>query len=119
MKNDVIEFECISKSDVNIKIAGYVLADELDDESPLHFYDHQGLECGSYVPSNPFEEGTDDWEAYDELSSAFQSDDLFIQFLSDYSDENRTVDREDYFLKINDGAKIELSMIGSGKNESF
>lgn len=104
MNNDVIEFECISKNDNDVKISGYIDINTVDDDEPdMYFYDQQGLECGSYVPSNPFEEGTDDWEAYDELSSAFQSDEMFLQFLSDYSDEDRTVDRVDYLLKINDG----------------
>lgn len=110
MSNKTIEFECISKKDNDVKISGYVYVEELDDESPLNFYDHQGLECGSYVPSNPYKENSYDWEAYEDLSRAFQSDEMFIQFLADFSDENKTVDRDGYFLKINDGAKMELEI---------
>lgn len=111
MENETIEFECISKKDNDVKIAGYIDINTVDDDEPaMYFYDQQGLECGSYVPSNPFEEGTDGYRAYEELSSAFQSDDLFLQYLADFSDENRTVDRGEYFLKINDGAKMELEI---------
>lgn len=50
-----------------------------------------------------FEENSEDWNAYEELSYSFQSDEMFMQFLADFSDENKTVDRGDYLLKINDG----------------
>lgn len=104
----MIEFKCISKKQEYIYIQGYVFKNELDDENPFYFYNVQGLECGSYVPSNPFEVGTDDWEVYEELSRAFQSDEMFLQFLSDFADKNRTVVRDGYFLKINDGASFEF-----------
>ena len=104
MKNETIEFECVSKLIDCITIRGYVYVEELDDESPLHFYDQQGLECGSYVPSNPYKDGALLWcDAYEELSSAFQSDEMFMQFLADFSDEDKIVDRGDYLLKINEG----------------
>lgn len=102
---NTIEFECISKMNNDVKIAGYVFVDDLDDDvTDMYFYDHQGLECGSYVPSNPYKDGALLWcDAYEELSSAFQSDEMFMQFLADFSDEDKIVDRGDYLLKINEG----------------
>lgn len=104
MSEKVIEFEVISKLINSVTIKGYVNIDEIDDENSLRFYDHQGLECGSYVPSNPYKNGAMLWnDAYEELSYSFQSDEMFLQFLSDYSDEDKIVDRGEYLLKINDG----------------
>lgn len=104
MSEKVIEFEVISKLINSVTIKGYVNIDEIDDENPLRFYDHQGLECESYVPPNPYKNGVMLWnDAYEELSYSFQSDEIFLQFLSDYSDEDKTVDRGEYLLKINDG----------------
>lgn len=105
MKNNVIEFECISKVDNEVKLAGYIYTDDLDADVPdIYFYDDFGLEAGNYVPKPHCQEGSSEFEAYYDVVEAWKGDDLFLQFLSDYSDENRTVDRGEYFLKINDGA---------------
>ena len=107
--NGVIEFEVISKKDVDVKLSGYVYADDLDDDvTDIYFYDDCGLEAGNYVPKPHCQEGSSEFEAYYDVVEAWKVDDLFLQYLSDYSDENRTVDRGDYFLKINEGAKMEL-----------
>lgn len=55
MSENFVEFECISKVDSEIRIAGYIDITSVDDDEPdMYFYNQQGLECGSYVPSNPF-----------------------------------------------------------------
>lgn len=111
MKNETIEFECISKRDNEVKFAGYVYADDLDaDVTDIYFYDECGLEAGNYVPKPHCQEGSSEFEAYYDVVEAWKVDDLFLQFLSDYSDEDRTVDRGEYFLQINDGAKMELEI---------
>ena len=107
-EDDVVEFEVVSTKDGDISISGYVYVDELDDEHPLNFYDRNGFECGTRVPSNPYDDMSPNWEAYEKLSSAFQSDELFLQFLSDFADENKTIDRGEYNLLINDGAIFEV-----------
>ena len=102
----IVEFEVISKKDSNISIKGYMDVEDADDESPLYFYDQRGFEYGSYVPSNPFNEETnfEEYDEYEHISSEFQSDVLFIQYLVDFADDDKLVDRGDYLLKINDGA---------------
>ena len=115
-EDTVIEFEVVSKEDDDISISGYVYIDELEDEHPLNFYNSQGIECGTRVPSNPYDDMSN-WGAYEKLSSAFQSDELFLQFLSDFADENRTIDRGDYLLKINEGAIFEVESHDYHSNE--
>lgn len=111
MKNETIEFECISKADNDVKLAGYVFVDDLDDDvTDIYFYDDMGLECGNYVAKPHCKEGSSEFEAYYDVVEAWKTDDLFLQYLADFSDENRTVDRGEYFLKINDGAKMELEI---------
>lgn len=104
-----IEFEVISKMDNDVKLAGYVYADDLDaDVTDIYFYDDYGLEAGNYVPKPHCQEGSSEFEAYYDVVEAWKTDDLFLQFLSDFADENRTVVRDGYFLKINDGASFEF-----------
>lgn len=104
--NEIIEFTVRSKEKDVVEINGYVYVDEIDDEAPLHFYDQFGVECGQQVPSNPYSENTlggyDSHVDYELLSSRFQSDDMFLQYLYDYKDDGHTeIDREDYILEIN------------------
>lgn len=107
--DDIVEFSVISKENSDITISGYAYTDSFDDdEIDIIFYNNQGLEAGHYIPSNPYNDLSDEWKDYELIKEAFQTDDLFIQFLYDYGDENRTVDRGDYLLKINEGASFEL-----------
>lgn len=109
MNNDTIEFVIRSKRGES-EISGFVYVDEIDDEAPLHFYDQNGLECGTRVPSNPFSENTsyDLHMDYENISSEFQSDDMFLQILFDARDENTIVDRGEYIIVINEGFDMEL-----------
>lgn len=100
--NDIsIEFKAMSKN--GIIIAGYVYESEIEDEHPLNFYDKNGFEDGSRVPLNPYSEDDSRWEDYEKLSSAFQSDELLLQFLSDFAEEDKSIDRGNYILIINNG----------------
>ena len=107
--NNIIEFS-VKHKESDVEISGYVYVEELDDEHPLNFYNHEGLEVGHYVPSNPYSENTsyDLYMDYETLKTEFQTDDLFLQFLSDFADENKVIDRGDYLLIINDGIELEL-----------
>lgn len=106
MNEKIIEFECIRN---DVKISGWMNIEDADCEHPLNFYDQQGLECGTRVPQNPYniDNNYEYWSDYEMLKEAFQSDDLFIQNLVDFADENKTLDCGDYILTINDGAKME------------
>lgn len=83
-KNNIIEFECIYGT---AKFAGYAYANELDDDEPLHFYTE---------------------EDKIKLYEAITSDNLLLQCLADFKDEQVTFDREDYTLHINGGAQLEM-----------
>lgn len=98
LENDWIDFSILSE-DNRIELSGYMNVNDADEERPLEFYDC-GLECGSYVPRNPYgDEYQDEWDA---MVSAFQSDELFIQFLVDcHYDKNKIIKRDGYYLVIN------------------
>ena len=98
---NIIEFEVRSKVNEDISISGYVDYNELDDDEPLWFYDQFGLESSNRVPKNPYREDRGELEEYEKVKGAFQSDVLFLQYLADFHDENKTVDRGDYLLIIN------------------
>ena len=102
--NETIEFEVIDKKNKDVTLKGYIYKEDINDDNPdIYYYNNLGLEVGSYIPSNPFEENSKEWEAYNDLITAFQTDFLFIQYLSDYADEDKTVPRDGYILKINNG----------------
>lgn len=100
-----VEFEVISKTNKEISIEGFVELSNIDDESPLQFYNPTTYQPQWHVPDNPYPENRQyDWHLdYELLCSAFQSDEMFLQYLSDFSTEDKTIIREDYILKINDG----------------
>lgn len=103
--NEIIEFTVKSKTH-NVTVEGYVYADEIDTEKPITFYKDRTYDETSYVPENKFKEESPEWEAYEKMTSAFQSDDLFLQYLYDFKNENKTIDRGEYVLIINEGEEI-------------
>ena len=100
----MVDYKIQLKSNENIKLEGYMDINEIDDEEPLHWFDSQGFAYNSNFPKNPCIEDDPAWEDYEVLINSFFDDDLFLQFLADFSDENKTVDRGDYLLIINDGS---------------
>lgn len=109
--NEIVNFQCVSKNDFQIRIEGYLYIEDADGERPLNFYDDYGLECGHYVPSNPYSHETcgsyDLYMDYEQLSGAFQSDSELIQFLVDFAEDDTVIDRGDYILIVNQGELIE------------
>ena len=105
MNSETVEFEIISKTNKEISIEGFVDLSDIDDESPLQFYNPTTYQPQWQVPDNPYPENRqyDLHLDYELLCSAFQSDGMFLQYLSDFSTEDKTIIREDYILKINDG----------------
>lgn len=99
-----IEFEAISKADPSIIISGITYLEDIDDESPLQFYD-QTNQLSWYIPKNPFDMDTQmqSYTNYEALKEAFNCDDLLLQYLADYATENKTIIRGNYILKINPG----------------
>ncbi len=100
--SEIVEFTVQSKENELVEISGWAYIEELDDETPLHFYNRFGEDCGSYVPTNPFPENRnyDAHMDYELLSLGFQSDEKFIQYLADACTEPQTYDKGEYLLTI-------------------
>ena len=101
----IIEFEAILKTNEQIRIAGFVEYDEIDDDECVQYYDHNGFENGYNIPNNPYPENTlgsyNNHIDYEILKNNFCADSLFLQFLADYHDESfKSVNRGNYILKI-------------------
>lgn len=94
----IIEFEATKGEDI---IAGYVYLSEIDDENCIYFYNHQGLENGTILPKNPYNYESKAWKNYEALKNAFITDDQLLQFLADFAEEIKTIDRGNYSLQIN------------------
>lgn len=108
MNSDIIiEFRAISTLPNNEEvIEGFMNLEEVDDEKPLQFYDHNGIEIGYNFPSNPYQEHGATYNEYidwEQLKTSLQYDDQVIQFLVDFATESKTITREDYILEINGG----------------
>ena len=99
---ETIEFEAKYRT---ATIRGYVLEDEIDSDEPLHFYTAQGFETSKL----PIRAGTED-EDEPHLYEAFTTDSLLLQYLADFSNESKTIDREDYCLLINGGDSLVMSV---------
>lgn len=102
--NEIIEFTIKSKTH-DVTVEGFTYADNLDEESPLTFYKGNTYDETPYVPENKFNKDSQEWEAYEKIIWAFQSDDMFLKLLNDYKNENKTLDRENYLLIINEGSE--------------
>ena len=89
MNEDIVEFKAIRGDD---SISGYMFVSESEDEQPLHFYDENGLEIGTHLPYSE-----------SELYTAFCEDFMLIQYLVAFAEENKTIDRGEYTLIINEG----------------
>ena len=108
MNSDIIiEFRAISTLPNNEEvIEGFMNLEEADDEKPLQFYDHNGIEIGYNFPSNPYQEygaTYNDYIDWEQLKTSLQYDDQVIQFLVDFATKSKTITREDYILEINGG----------------
>ena len=114
-EDTIIEFRVQSKEDPNINISGCY---EVTDEDPeLQYLQPNTNQLCWFVPSNPFDADSQEesWEEYEHISSEFQSDDLFIQTLVDFEQENKTIDMGEYLLLINNGAELEAEIIHTPK----
>ena len=96
MTEKIIEFECVHET---AKFAGYVYAEEIDDDEPLYFYDRNYASQTSLT--NAHFEGTEEDQI--KLHEAFTGDFLFLQFLHDFQDEKKSIDRGNYIIHINGG----------------
>lgn len=89
----------------NAEIAGFVNAEEIDDDECIQFYNHQGFENGYNLPKNPFDDLSDDWADYEKLVEEWSTDSMFLQYLWDYRDEDAVLERNGYTLFVNEGEK--------------
>lgn len=89
----------------NVQIEGFVYVDEIDNENCVQYINYQGLPNGYNIPTNPYTKPKECQE-YEILQKALFTDDLFLQFLWDFKDENKIIERVDYTLIINDGMEI-------------
>ena len=96
----IIEFIIKRK---NVIISGFVNTAEIDDESPIQFYNYQGFENGYNVPQNPYNEETEikEWVDYEYLVTYWTQDDMFLQYLWDFQNEYYKTRRPGYILIIN------------------
>lgn len=85
----IVEFKAVKEDDC---ISGYMYLEDADDEQPLHFYDENGLEIGTHLPYQETE-----------LYTAFCEDCMLIQYLVDFAEENKTIERDGYTLILNEG----------------
>lgn len=100
MRETIIEFQAIRNDD---KIAGYAYKEELDDENCILYYTSNGVENGTIIPHNPYsqEQNYEDWQNYELLKDSMFTDTQFLQFLYDFAEEHKEIEREDYILIIN------------------
>lgn len=96
----IVNFKIQNKENHDMYIEGFIETAEIDDEKPLTFIGHDGLET-KQVPENIW--GDEYENSYNQLVFAFQNDILFLQFLYDLqNEENKVVDRVNYYLIINE-----------------
>lgn len=105
MKTESREYIEFTAKRNNIQIKGFVCVDEIDGDECVQYYNHQGFENGYNIPTNPYTEPNEHQE-YEILKEALFTDNLFLQFLWDFKDENKIIERGDYTLIINDGMEI-------------
>ena len=101
----IIEFTCARDY---ASVSGWMNLEDCDTEDCLNFYNEGGFEIGTQFPKNPFPEydagiKVVNYEDFETLKEAMLSDELLIQFLVDFANEKKTVDRENYTLYINGG----------------
>ena len=103
MKNQYPEFKAISTDGKIIIQEGFVdLSTVDDDEQLIKFYDEQGLE--SYQPrNNPYRFEDKKFQVWEATMLAWIIDEQFIQYMWDFQDENKTIQRDGYTLVINEG----------------
>ena len=87
----------------NATISGFVNTNEIDDDSPIQFYNHQGFENGYNLPTNPYNENTEiqEWADYENLLTYWAQDNMFLQSLWDFQNEYYKTRRPGYILIIN------------------
>lgn len=76
----IIEFQAVFNKQL---IEGYMYLDEKDDETPLRFYESNGLESWK-IPQNPNNQNLHQkgWNDYDYLKTVFQETNI-VQYLCD------------------------------------
>ena len=98
--NQYPEFKLVTPDGKTIIQEGYTTTS--DDEPILMWYTEEGFEtCQIRKNKHPYE--SEEFKVWEETMNAFIADDQFFQFMHDFADENKTIERDGYILIINDG----------------
>ena len=106
-----VSFKLESKSNSNVYLAGCVDINTIDDTDGGNWeYEQNDGTFDSHIPNY--------WKTFDkDLTDEFHDFlntidwEAFQQALCDFKDENRTFDCGEYFLHINEGAKMECEIV--------
>lgn len=96
-----VDFKVVLLKDETISEQGRLDTEDADSERPIRWYDY-GLKW--FFPNNPFDPDYEiaEYNRHQELRNAVLSDDLLIQYLVDFADEeNVEILRDGYKLIIN------------------
>lgn len=118
MNTITIEFKYQSKNNQNVHIDGYVEFPNTpeceDNEIETYYYDQQGFTRQQVFIHHDQVEITPTYEQdneIDELKNAFMEDDLFLEIICHYNEnENITLERPKAYLIINEGAQMECEI---------
>jgi len=111
MNETIIEFEVTYKENC---ISGNMNINEADDEKPLNFYEYNNEEQKQF-PHNPYDTDSEEWVDYELLKETISTNPLFIQYLVDFAEENKSIvldtrTDDNIILNINEGAKMECEI---------
>lgn len=97
-----VNFKVVSPFDKTIFEEGVLNTAEADDERPINWL-YYGLT--KLFPNNPFDPyiQRSQYNTHQKLRKAVLDDDLLIQTLCDYADEDIVVEKKGYSLVINEG----------------
>lgn len=98
----MIEFKITLNTNPKASLEGYVNKNEIDTEEPIHWYDRTGYSYNSNFPQNPISTTsfTSIYDDYETLINSFYNDDMFLQYLWDYQDQQAEINRGDYTIHI-------------------
>ena len=129
VEEKIIEFKIIAKENENITLSGCVNINTIDDDEPDFKY--KNLQ-GVYTPQRC-------WDIQSETSSKLDEEERMIrenicnkvnmdvcndytenaQCLWDFQNENKTIERDSYYLIINEGAKMECEIVEHPEIDSY
>lgn len=95
-----VKFKCTSLQDNSIYVYGVFDTDDAENERPIQWIDY-GLR--RFFPNNPYDPNWEiaDYNRYEDFRNAVLTDELLIQFLVDFADDDDVeIMRNGYKLSI-------------------